>query len=116
MVSANQIRQLVLNYLSDSDADKFMSKFASLSHNVHQSDDPEAMELANKIEFKMSALQSGLLSRDAFRDALLDAVKGNRYAVISNVSTFGSLSTVLSSGLSLAVMASEEPAACTQLA
>jgi hypothetical protein len=115
MVSANQIRQLVLGFLSDDDADKFVLAFASLSHNIHRCDDVAARDLATQIDFKLSALSSGLLSREGFRLALLDAVTENRYAAVVYVSTAASV-VALSSALRLDLGASAVPSACTQFA
>ena len=70
MISTRQIREAILAFLSDNDVDKFALNFASLSHNIHKEGDSDAIELANKIEFKLAALDSGFISLPGFRECL----------------------------------------------
>lgn len=84
MISANQIRQVILAYLLDSDVDRFSIDFAKLSHNVHANGDPEAIVLANEVELKMAALHDNLISQENFRKFLRDSVVAN--AIVSTVS------------------------------
>jgi hypothetical protein len=112
MISANQIRQLLLTYLTDSDADKLVSDFAVLSHDVHRKGDPKALELANKIEFKLAALHSGLISRSEFKAALLEATRENVYALDLSVSTAASISSTFSAHLNWGPAVTQS--ACTQ--
>lgn len=115
MISANQIRQLILNYLADSDADKFVSEFAVLSHNIHRDGEPAALELANKIEFKLAALHSGLMSHPELKTVLLDAVKENAYLPVISISTAASISSAFNAHLSWGLPApSVTQSACIQ--
>jgi hypothetical protein len=116
MVSAKQIRESVLRYVSDNDADKFVRDIGALSHDVHKNGDAEAIELVNKILFKISALHGGLIARAAFNDALVEAVKENAYVAVSNVFTSSSMTSALSVGLRWepAAASSVVPSACIQ--
>lgn len=75
MVYGGQIREVVSSYLSHGDADKFVLAFSALSHNIHKHGDPEAIELANKIESKMADLRGGFISKSQLIDSLRELVK-----------------------------------------
>jgi len=84
MVSANQIRQIVLSYLSDSDADKFVLSFSAASYNIHKNGNPEAIRLANEVESKLADLRGGFVSKSIFKENLRDLIKpsANNYVVM----------------------------------
>lgn len=72
MANASQIREIIANYVSKGDAEKFVRDFSAASYNIHQSGDAEAVELAQKAIGKMSDLYSGCISISAFRDRLCE--------------------------------------------
>ena len=68
MISASDIRDVLVRYLSQEDAEKFVRDFSALSYNIHKNGDAEAIGLANEIESKMADLHSGLISLSDFSD------------------------------------------------
>ena len=70
MVSADQIRNSVSDYLLSGDSDSFVLKFAELSFNVHKNGDREAIALVREIEAKISSLQTGCISKPDFQNFL----------------------------------------------
>lgn len=92
MISVQKIRELVSAYLSDSDDDKFAIGVGLLSGDVFQSRDKEAIDLMNEIEFKMTALHSGMISYVLFIEYLRQVVAQNAYTFSTNVYTATSAS------------------------
>jgi hypothetical protein len=74
MVSANQIRESVSSYLSHNDAERFVREFAALAYNIHKNGDPEAIDLARAVEFKMADLRSGCIDKPSFLVALWNLI------------------------------------------
>jgi len=70
MVSAKQIREIVVSYLSSGDADKFVQDFSALAYNIHKNGLPESIRLVAEIDSRRSDFHAGLLSLSAFQDAL----------------------------------------------
>jgi hypothetical protein len=70
MVSAGQIRNVVSQFLSHGDAEKFVSEFDALSCGVHKDGNRDALDLANRIESLLADLHVGMISKSIFRDCL----------------------------------------------
>jgi hypothetical protein len=68
MVTTSQIQDVISNYLSHGDANKFVLEFSRLSYNIHQQGDPESIRLANQIECKLADVRAGLASRTDLLD------------------------------------------------
>ena len=58
MVEASQIRDTIVSFVASGDTDEFVMNFSILSHDIHKNGTPEAIELANKIEFLMADVHS----------------------------------------------------------
>ena len=71
-MSASQIREVISNYLSGGDAERFAQEFSALSYNIHKHGDSEAISLVNRIEIKMTDLHEKLIDMSAFKDFLRD--------------------------------------------
>ena len=74
MVSASQIREVVVKYIIHNDSDKLVTEFAPLSYNIHKNGDAAAVELARAIEFKMADFRSGCIQKPAFVNALRELI------------------------------------------
>lgn len=70
MISADQIRQVISDYLSDKDSDKFILAFSRLSFNVRKLGDVEAISLADKVQFKLASAYSRHIPRDVLMKEL----------------------------------------------
>ena len=75
MISANQIRAVVSSYLFSGDADKFVSCFSALSHNIHKNGDSEALVFADKVESAIADLAGGFKTKGAFIEHLRNLVR-----------------------------------------
>src|SRR5438552_10179873 len=84
MVSAGQICEIIRNYVSQGDANKFVLDFSALSYNIHKSRNAEAIRLANEIESKLADLRGGFISKSVFLESLRDLVKpsANSYVIM----------------------------------
>jgi hypothetical protein len=70
MIEPVHIRVVIANYIADRDAEKFMLDFAKLSYNIHKSGSPEAISLANEIEFRLTDVALGNLSKEQLAESL----------------------------------------------
>jgi hypothetical protein len=66
MIRASQIREIVSNFLSHGDGDRFVFEFSRLSYNIHKNGDPDAVVIANLIESKMADLNAGGIAKNQF--------------------------------------------------
>lgn len=81
MVNANQIRQVLADYFSSGNAEKFMLDFSALSYNIHKDGEPEAVALATKVIGKIADLHAGCISLAAFQTSL----RGLHLADMTNI-------------------------------
>lgn len=70
MVTANQIKSIVRDFLSHGDPNRFVTEFSRLSYNIHKHGDPEAVKLANRIECSLADVRGGLISKGTLLDSL----------------------------------------------
>ena len=75
MVSVNQIREVVLDYVNNGDSDKFLLAFSKLSFNIRSNGGRAAIELARMVESKLAEVYVGHASQDALRRTLRDLVQ-----------------------------------------
>jgi hypothetical protein len=74
MISADQIRKAVEDFLADSDANKFALQFASLSHDIHKNGDSDAIELARKIQSRLADVSAKLMGPSDLKVALREDI------------------------------------------
>jgi hypothetical protein len=75
MVSANQIRDMVSDYLLGSiDLEMFSRKFAAVFDDIEDSGDEEAIQLSYKIESILADLSAGLIAEKKVRECLTSLV------------------------------------------
>lgn len=74
MISADQIRKIVENFLADNDANKFALQFASLSHNIHKNGDSGAIELVHKIQSRVADVSAKLIGVAELKIALREDI------------------------------------------
>jgi hypothetical protein len=99
MVSASQIRESVMRYLSHGDSDKFVLEFGALSYNIHADGDGEAASLVRAIEFEMADFRSGCIAKDAFLRGLKSLID---ISVASNCRVFAQFSDPVNRQLEVA--------------
>lgn len=106
MVSVNQIRQLLSDFLLHGDNSRFVSEFAKVSYNIHRNGEPGASELANVIESKLADLRGGFISVVAFKNTLRELAVSqisSTYIVSPHVTTCSSSTALSRSNLNWAV-------------
>ena len=72
MVTVDQIREAVLNYVRDGNADSFVLEFSKLSFDIAQRGEPEAIRLAKLVEGKLAQAYAGHLEQKGLRGSLAD--------------------------------------------
>lgn len=108
MANVNQIREIIADYVSKGDAEKFVREFSVASYNIHQSRDEEAAELAHKVIGNMADLYGGCISRSAFLDCLRQLALAPPQALYTDVHIVASASNYDVTGLGF-VVAEAEP-------
>jgi hypothetical protein len=66
MVEASQIRDVLASYFEHLDGDKFVIEFVKLSYNIHKFGTPEAISLANEVEFRLADVACGCVTKPEF--------------------------------------------------
>jgi predicted MPP superfamily phosphohydrolase len=88
MVSANQIREVILNYIQSDDADEFILEFSKLSFGISQHGDPDAIALARAVESQIALVHAGHMAVGGLRRWMLQ----NAFKQPSTSSTTGNIS------------------------
>jgi hypothetical protein len=75
MVSANQFREMVSEYLREViDLEVFSNRFAVLFDDIEDSGDAEAIQLSYKIESHLADVSAGLIAEAGLREALISCL------------------------------------------
>jgi hypothetical protein len=77
MVSANEIREVVLRYIKGGDAKVFVLDFSKLAFGIGQHGDPQAIELAKAVDGKIALVHAGHLSLPGLREWLVNNAFSN---------------------------------------
>lgn len=87
MVFSSEIRKVISDYLSEKNADKFVSNFSVLSYNIHKNGNLEAVRLADEVESKLADRRGGFVSESVLLENLRDLIKpsANTYATVAVV-------------------------------
>jgi hypothetical protein len=72
MISINQLRDVVANYIAHRDLERFVREFSPLSFDIRQRGDSDAAALAKGVEATLAELHVGHLNRDSVRARLAD--------------------------------------------
>ena len=112
MVTANQINEVVLDYLFHDDANRFLVEYSRLSYNIGERGDAVAIALVNKIETHLADVRAGVISRTAFKDALRNLSIPIYVSSTVTGSTFGfsSFPDWATGPLPLVLLANKQPA------
>jgi hypothetical protein len=71
MVSMNQIRELISNFLAgQKDADSFLDAFSALSVSINKHGEAAAVMLANQVESCLADVRAGFCSIDDLKKSL----------------------------------------------
>jgi hypothetical protein len=67
MINASKIREILVRYLSDNDAERLQLDFSAAAYNIHKEGEREAIDLVRDVEAKIADFQGGCISRARFQ-------------------------------------------------
>lgn len=94
MVSASQIREVIVSYEQHHDSSRFVLEFSKLSFDVQRDGSPEAIRLSRSIENKLSEVHVGHRSVEELRRAvvaLVDLKPTDNYVIAAPLGFFESV-------------------------